>query len=254
MGSIVLLLIVVSAAIGILTLASLITRLILFIKYHSLNHRESASNLNSQEIARKVLDANGLEDVKVEKVGFFRMLLFGNHYSVRKRTIFLRKNIFGKNTITALGISLQKVGLAMQHKNKAKGFKAKYVLTIMSNFSPLVFYGFIILGLAVDFATEFRGLGGAPITFLFLILGILYYLCSFFALIFTIKVDKRANAQAMEMVRKANLLSEEDAQELEKLLNIYIIANIIDFVITILKILQLILKLLLNVMKLKKSK
>ena len=249
----VMLLIGVSAAIGALTLAALITRLVLFIKYHTLNNKESDTNLTSEELARKVLDANGLTDVKVEKVGFFRMLFFGNHYSVRKKTIYLRKNLIGKNTVTALGIALQKVGLAMQHKNKAKGFKAKYVFSILSGFSPIIFYGFIIVGLVIDFVTDFNGVGGAPITCLFTILGIVYYFLVLLALIFTMKVDKRANAMAMEMVRKSNLLSDEDALQLEKLLNLYVIVEIIDFVITILKLVQLILKVLVKSIRLKKN-
>ncbi len=253
MGIIVILLIVVSVAIGVLAVMSLVTRLFLFFKYHQLNHMESATNLNATELARKVLDANGLTDVKVEKVGFFRMLFFGNHYSVMKKTIFLRKNIVDKNSITALGISLQKVGLAIQHHNKAKGFKAKYVFTLMSYFSPVIFYFLVAVGLIIDFITSFAGFLGAPLTFLFLIIGIVYYIVVLFALLFTIKVDKRANIMTMDMVRKANLLSEEDAKNLETLLNSYIWANIIDFVISILRIIQLFLKLVLNVAKFKKA-
>ena len=254
MPLIIILLIILSIAIGVLTLGSLIVRFILFIKYHQLNQKESNTNLTARELARKVLDANGLSDIQVEKAGFFRMLFFGNHYSVRKKTIFLRKNILDKNTVTALGISLQKVGHAVQHKNKAKGFKAKYVFSIMSNFSPLIFYGLIIVGLVIDFVTNFRGFGGAPITILFLIAGIVYYLLVLLALLFTIKVEKRANAMAMEMVDKANLLSEEDTNDLRTLLHMYIVADIIDFVIAILKLLQLILKLMLQILKNKRSK
>ncbi len=249
MPFIIILLIILSVAIGVLTLGSTIVRLILLIKYHKLNKKESNTNLTARDLARKVLDANGLGEVQVEKAGFFRMLFFGNHYSVRKKTIFLRKNIINKNSATALGISLQKVGHAIQHKNKAKGFRARYVLSIMSNFSPLIFYGLIIIGLVIDFLTGFKGFGNAPITVIFLIVGIVYYMLVFFALLLTIKIEKRANAMAMEMVRKANLLSEEDTNDLENLLHLYIVADIIDFVITILKIVQLILKLLLQILR-----
>ena len=249
MPFIIILLIILSVAIGVLTLGSTIVRLILLIKYHKLNKKESNTNLTACDLARKVLDANGLGEVQVEKAGFFRMLFFGNHYSVRKKTIFLRKNIINKNSATALGISLQKVGHAIQHKNKAKGFRARYVLSIMSNFSPLIFYGLIIIGLVIDFLTGFKGFGNAPITVIFLIVGIVYYMLVFFALLLTIKIEKRANVMAMEMVRKANLLSEEDTNDLENLLHLYIVADIIDFVITILKIVQLILKLLLQILR-----
>ncbi len=253
-ATLILILIIVSCAIGALALVSTIIRTIILFKYHMLNRRESSSNLTARELARKVLDANGLENVKVEKPGFFRMLFFGNHYSIRKKTIYLRGNIIDKNTVTAIGMATQKVGYALQDKNHTKGFKTRYICSILSAFSPLIFYTLLGIGLIIDVCTSFKGLGSnGSITILSLVIGIIYYLTVFIALLFNIKVEKKANAMAMEMLSKSNLLEDKDLRDLSGLLNSYVIADIIDYVISILELIQLILKFIFKALRLNKE-
>ena len=77
-------------------IAALITQIVLIVKYKQFNKTPLSSGLTSQQTARALLDANGLENVQIKKLGLLRrLLLFGNHYSVMKKTIFLRKNYFG---------------------------------------------------------------------------------------------------------------------------------------------------------------
>lgn len=75
-----------------------------------------------------------------------------------KKTIYLRKNIINSSSVTAVGIATQKVCLAVQHKNKDKSFIFRYVLQILTLFTPLLFYGSIVLGLIVDLVTQFTGI------------------------------------------------------------------------------------------------
>ena len=237
-----LVLFVLGIAIAVVTVVAFVMRAIVFFKYHSLNRKQSASGVPVEQAVRQVLDANGLNDVQVQKAGFFRWLLFGNHYSVRKKTIFLKKNIMGKSTTTALGIGLQKVGLAMQHKNKEKGFKARYAFQMISMYSPFIFYAIVIAGLVIDFLTGFNGLGSV----VGVAIGLAYYVAVFLCLLFTIKVEKKANAQAIYMIEQSGLLPPEDIEDLKSLFAGYLTIYILDFVISILKIIYYILKILLQ--------
>lgn len=229
---------IIAGIVGVLTLVALIMRVVLVVKYYKLNKKEGTTGITAREVARKFLDANGMEDVKVEKVGFFRMLFFGNHYSVAKKTVFLRKNIIDKSSLTAVGVGLQKVGLAMQHKNKEKGFMVRYVFQILSFFSPLIFYVIVIAGVAIDFLVGFTG----RISFAGIIVALVYYLLVFFCLLFTIKVESKANKQSIYMIENSDILSPEDVADLKKLLNSYVVIYILDFTISILKIIYQILQ------------
>lgn len=232
---------IVSGLILVGLIVALITQIVLIVKYKKYNKTPLSSGLTSQQTARSLLDANGLQYVQIKKLGFFRrILLFGNHYSVMKKTIFLRKNILDSSSVTAVGIVTQKVCLAIQHKNKDKGFIFRYVLQILTLFTPLLFYGSVVLGLIIDIVTKFSGIP----TIIGLFVGIGFYFLTFVLQIINIKVEKKANEQAVEILQSANIFTEQEISTLKDLLKLYIISDIIVLVLSILKLILQILKVL----------
>ena len=218
---------------------ALIVQIVLIIKYKKYNKTPLSNGLTSQQTARSLLDANGLQNVQIKKLGFFRrILLFGNHYSVMKKTIFLRKNILDSSSVTAVGIATQKVCLAIQHKNKDKSFIFRYVLQILTLFTPLLFYGAIVVGLIIDFITQFTGIP----TLIGLLVGIVFYLLVFVLQIVNIRVEKKANEQTVAVLQSSNIFNEQEIATLQSLLKLYIISDIIVLVLSILKLILQILK------------
>ena len=232
---------IVSGLIVVGLVVALIVQIVLIVKYKKFNKTPLQSGLTSQQTARTLLDANGLTNVQIKKLGFFRrILLFGNHYSVMRKTIYLRKNIIDSSSVTAVGIATQKVCLAIQHKNKDKSFIFRYVLQILTLFTPLLFYVSIAVGLIIDIVTKFSGLP----TIVGLFVGLGFYLLTFILQIVNIKVEKKANEQAVEVLKSANIFNENEITTLQKLLKLYIISDIIILVLSILKLILQILKIL----------
>ena len=230
---------IVSGLIVVALVVALIVQIVLIVKYKRYNKTPLANGLTSQQTARSLLDSNGLQNVQIKKLGFFRrILLFGNHYSVMKKTIYLRKNILNSSSVTAVGIATQKVCLAVQHKNKDKSFIFRYVLQILTLFTPLLFYGSIVLGLVVDLVTQFTGIP----TIIGLFVGIGFYILVFVLQIVNIKVEKRANEQTVAILQSAKIFNEQEITTLKELFKLYIVADIIVLVLSVLKIILQILK------------
>ncbi len=230
---------IVSGIIVVALIVALIVQIVLIFKYKKFNKTPLQNGLTSQQTARSLLDANGLENVQIKKLGFFRrILLFGNHYSVMKKTIFLRKNILDSSSVTAVGIATQKACLAIQHKNKDKNFIFRYVLQILTLFTPLLFYLSIVIGLIIDIVTQFTGI---PTT-IGLFVGIGFYLLVFVLQIVNIKVEKKANEQAVEILRSSNIFTEQEIDRFKELLKLYIVADIMVLILSILKLILQILK------------
>lgn len=230
---------IVSGLIVVGLVVALIVQIVLIVKYKKFNKTSLENGLSSQQTARAILDANGLQNVQIKKLGFFRrILLFGNHYSVMKKTIYLRKNILDASSVTAVGIAIQKVCLAIQHKNKDKSFLFRYILQILTLFTPLLFYGSIAIGLIIDLLTQFTAIP----TMIGLLVGIGFYFLTFVMQIFNIKVAKKANEQAVEILRSANIFNEQEITTLQSLLKLYIVADVIVLVLSILKLILQILK------------
>ena len=230
---------IVSGIIVVALIVALIVQIVLIFKYKKFNKTPLQNGLTSQQTARSLLDANGLENVQIKKLGFFRrILLFGNHYSVMTKTIFLRKNILDSSSVTAVGIATQKACLAIQHKNKDKNFIFRYVLQILTLFTPLLFYLSIVIGLIIDIVTQFTGI---PTT-IGLFVGIGFYLLVFVLQIVNIKVEKKANEQAVEILRSSNIFTEQEIDRFKELLKLYIVADIMVLILSILKLILQILK------------
>ncbi len=75
-------------------------------------HREDYPGTGG-ELARHLLDAAGLNDVKVERIAA------GDHYSPQDRTVRLSAPNFDGRSVTAVAVAAHEVGHAVQH---AEGF------------------------------------------------------------------------------------------------------------------------------------
>ena len=71
----------------------------------------SSSGFSGSQIARRILDANGLSDIPVSRVK-------GNltdHYHPGKRELFLSESVYGSESVAALGVAAHEAGHAIQH-------------------------------------------------------------------------------------------------------------------------------------------
>lgn len=64
------------------------------------------------QVARRILDANGLHDVEIREANGF----LSDHYDPRSRSLNLSADVYRSNSITAAGIAAHEAGHAIQHK------------------------------------------------------------------------------------------------------------------------------------------
>lgn len=112
-----------------------------FNKYSKIS---SETGYTGAQIARMILDRNGLNDVRVEMVG-------GNltdHYDPRTRVVRLSNKIYGGSSIASMSVAAHEVGHAIQH---AEGYVP---LIIRSNIAPIASIGskFVWIFIAIGFA------------------------------------------------------------------------------------------------------
>ncbi len=252
--------IVVGVLIGIALIWSFITRIIVMVTYSKYNKIANSAGYTAREAAYNFLVACGVEDVKVEQCSFWRAFLFvggtgfglGNSYSIYKKIIFLRKGIIDKNSVTAVAIATQKVGLAYQHKTGDK----KYIFTArLKPFLLFAPYGLIplsLLGLVLDMFV-FKT-GGFVYSIIFAFIGAVLFLLSFLVTFFTISIEKRANNDAIQLMEQNNFLTAEERVMVKKLYNAYMMGYIADFVISTLYLIMKILQILAKISKFTKKR
>jgi hypothetical protein len=67
--------------------------------------------LTGAQAARSMLDQNGLYDVSIEESHG----LLSDHYDPRDRTLRLSAQVYGSNSVAALGVAAHEAGHALQH-------------------------------------------------------------------------------------------------------------------------------------------
>ncbi len=236
--------IIVGVLLAIMTIVAIVMRIIVVVRYFKSNRKTCASGISGPQAARYVLDQCGLTDVQVKKSGFFRALFFGNSYSVSRKTIFLRRTIWEKNSLTAVGIALQKVGVAKMCADGKKSVKVRYYCQLLGLFGPVLFIPIILIGVVIDMLL-YSAFGTFSIVSIAISLAIL--LTGFIVTLLNIPIEKKANEMALEMIEESNFCSEEERQEIKKIFDTYLIAYICEFIIEVLRMVQLILEIVMRV-------
>ena len=226
----------VGALILLIALFSGIVSIVLGIKYFKFNRRENSAGLTGAEAARKVLDANGLEHIKVKTVG---SLMFGNSYSHYFKKVRLRRLTRHKKSVTSLAMGVQKAALAILDKEGDPDMKKRIRLVPLISFGPLAFIPIVLVGALLDFFV-FHTDGW--VTIAVAALGLLFYLMTFVLSLMTLKTEKKAQERAYQLLRENEMATEEEIEDIRKIFRLYNIQYVNDMILSALEILYYVLQ------------
>ena len=223
-------LLVVACAIVVLCVIAFIVSIYLSIAYVKYNRVENSAGINGEEAARKVLDANGLENIKVKVVG---SLLFGNSYSHYFKKVRLRRLTWKKTSVSSLAMGAQKSSLAVMDKENDPAMKLQIRLTPFIYFGPLAFVPLVLVGILIDFFLIHSS--NYILTFVLTGVGLAFYILSFIFSILVLKTEKKAQEKALVLMKEENLANEEEIGMCKKLFRLYNIEYINNMVIALLE-------------------
>lgn len=180
----------------------------------------SSTNLSGAEVAREILDRNGLNYVKIN-------LVDGNlsdHYDPRDKTLNLSRDVYYKNSIASVSIAAHEVGHAIQDSVEYVPLKVRAALVPLANLGTQLSFFLIILGFF--FSVFFTKLGIA----LF-----------FFAVLFQIvTLPVEFNASNRAKIELANgIISDEDLRGTKEVLNAAALTYVASTIVAIGQFLRL---------------
>ena len=224
-------LMIVGVLIAIVGIVSGITSIWLVVKYFRFNRRENSLGLTGIEVARKILDDNGLEHIKVKRTG---SLLFGNSYSHYFKKVRLRGFIRHETSLTSMGMGAQKAALAILDKEGDKDMKKRVRLVPLVTFGPFAFIPLILIGALLDF---FVFSGSGVCTLVLGAIGLLFYVYSVVLSVLTLKTEKKAQNRAYEILERDYHVTDDELSALKELFHLYNIQYINDIILSSLELL-----------------
>ena len=222
---------IVACLIIVVALISAIVSIWLAIKYVVYNRTANKAGINGEQTARKILDSNGLNHIRVSVVG---SLMFGNSYSHFFKKVRLRRWTVKKNSISSMAMGAQKSCLAVLDKEGDKDMKTRIILTPFIYFGPLMFLPILIIGILVDILVfNFSGI----VTVIAASLGLLFYVASFVMSLMVLKTEVKAQKKALEILEKDNLATQEERGMMKSLFKLYNIQYVNDLILEFLELL-----------------
>ena len=208
----------------------------LAIKYVKFNRKENSARLTGEEVARRILDANGLKHIAVKTTG---SLMFGNSYSHYFKKVRLRRFTRHKHSLTSLGMGAQKASLAVLDKEGDPDMKKRIRLYPIITFGPFAFVPLIVIGFLLDFFV-FNQTG--VITLVLGGVGFLFYAYSIVLSAFTLKTEKKAQEKAYKILKEQNLANDEELALLKDLFHLYNVQYVNDIILASLELIYTALK------------
>lgn len=180
----------------------------------------SSTNLSGAEVAREILDRNGLNYVKINMVDG----KLSDHYDPRDKTLNLSRDVYYKNSIASVSIAAHEVGHAIQDSVEYVPLKVRAALVPLANLGTQISFFLIILGFF--FSVFFTKLGIA-----------LFFFAVLFQIV-TLPVEFNASNRAKKELANG-IISEEDLTGTRKVLSAAALTYVASTIVAIGQFLRL---------------
>jgi len=181
------------------------------------------SSLTGAEVARKILDSNGLYHVPVELVPG----TLTDHYDPLSRTVRLSEPVYYGRSIAAVSVAAHEVGHAIQHQQSYGALVLRHRMFPVVNFSSGI-APFLLLGGFLLRQTSLIGLG-----------IILFSAAVAFQLV-TLPVEFNASARAKKLLLAEGFIVNDEVRGVNKVLNAAALTYVAAALISMLELIKFI--------------
>lgn len=192
-----------------------------FNKYSTVRN---ARGYTGADIARLILDRNGLSDVAVEHV----QGSLSDHYDPRARVVRLSDSVYSSPSVAAIGVAAHEVGHAIQHDDGYAPLKLRNAIIPMTSMASKLAMPLVIAGLIFNF----QGL---------LNLGIIFFGVAVVIQLITLPVEFNASGRALSILDQYSALSEDELSAARKVLRAAAMTYVAATAVALMQLLRLLL-------------
>ena len=158
--------------------------------------------MNGAQVARAILDANGLHEVPVHVSPGGPL---SDHYDPRKRAVHLSQPVYDEVSISATAVAAHEVGHAIQHKEAYSFFRFRSALFPVVAFSSSIWMWLLLGGILLNIAGLFA-------------LAILLYAFAVLFQLVTLPVEFDASRRAAVQLHNTGLTTTQETGGVKKVL------------------------------------
>ncbi len=192
-----------------------------FAKYNKISNMHG---LTGAQVARRILDENGLHSVVIEHVR-------GNlsdHYDPRARVLRLSDSVFSSTSAASLGVAAHECGHAIQHAVSYAPLKIRNSIYPVVNFSSMAAVPLILLGFLFSNSV-------------FIDIGIILFTAVVAFQLITLPVEFNASKRALAILGDSGILEQSELSGAKKVLNAAALTYVASALVSLMQLLRLIL-------------
>ncbi|MCL1696486.1 zinc metallopeptidase [Lysinibacillus sp. BPa_S21] len=192
--------------------------------YNKFANERTMKGQTGAEVARAILDANGLYDVRVVPT----QGVLSDHYNPATKTVALSESNFYEASIAGAAVAAHEVGHAIQHKEAYSMLTLRSKLVPVANISSNMSWIFVMIGI---FATNPK----------FLLLGIVLLAAGVVFQLVTLPVEFDASKRALVQMNSLGIITNEEERPARKVLSAAALTYVAAAAVAVLELLRLVL-------------
>ena len=188
----------------------------------------SLRQITGAEAAQRVLRANGVTGVRIERVS-------GNltdHYDPRTNVIRLSDGVYSNTSTAAIGVACHEAGHAVQYAKGYAPIKLRAAIIPITNFGSKLAMPLILLGLLFPIFGSFSAI--------LIYLGIACFGLSLVFQLVTLPVEFNASRRAMQAISQGELLTQEEQAGARKTLTAAALTYVAATAVSLAQLLRLV--------------
>lgn len=193
--------------------------------YTRYSRMAAACGLTGADVARLILERNGVTDVQVQHVS-------GNltdHYDPSKQVVNLSDAVYGSRSVAALGVAAHECGHVMQHEEGYTPLQFRTALVPIANFGSNAGIWIVLLSLILGLSSTLTTIGIVLFS-----MGVLFQLV-------TLPVEFNASHRALVMLEQYGVLGTDENRKARAVLKAAALTYVAAAVSSILQLLRLVL-------------
>ena len=167
-------------------------------KFTQYSRNRLNSGLTGKEVAERMLQENGIYDVRVVSVNGF----LSDHYNPMDKTVNLSPDVYNGNSIAAAAVAAHECGHAVQHAT------AYQWLMLRSRLVPIVQVSTTLSQWILAIGVGMLGFGGGNNTVL--LIGIVLFAASTLFSVITLPVEFDASNRALAWLERTNVTNQHE--------------------------------------------
>ncbi len=190
---------------------------------------KKSSSLSGYEMARYILDKNGLSNVRIERVSG----KLSDHFDPRTNVIRLSSEVYDRMTPASLGVAAHECGHAIQYANNYLPMKFRALIIPITNIGAQLSIPLILLGIIFSYLGDFF------IIVAYVGVG-LFAFSTLFQLV-TLFVEFNASNRALKCIENCPSLTAQDYRGAKKVLSATALTYVAALAVSFMQLLRLLL-------------